>query len=343
MSSNLSVCLDQHSIALRDTESCAYVTGFIKIETDLANFKLPSWARIQLQGHEKIDNITHSILHDTYQLSSRPHDWICDHSDSIYYKLPFRLEVPKDIPSSFQMERYQEKENEKFNDNNDDGIYYTIKATVSGLNQSAREIVHFYRTSDSALIPRRLLWGIAKHATTWHYEIDLPRQLDGAGKPDTMTIRLKSRQRTNRRNIESCLVGCQVIQLVQISDRQDQYDTLMSDTQLLTSPHTSWQYPCQISLEYHSDPIPSAASQRITISHFIRITLSFGNLTGSTCQCEAIEFPVTVTGVPSPKRCVTTRSISRSNSISSSINEVASQDSAVDLLPSPSFKSIYSL
>jgi hypothetical protein len=127
-----------------------------------------------------------------------------------------------------------------------------------------------------------------------------------------------------------------------LKSRQDQYDTLMTDTQLLTLPHTTWQNPCQISFEYNSNPIPSAASQRIVVSHFIRITLSFGNLTGSACQCETIEFPVTVTGSPALTRWIT-RNRSRSNSVSSSINEVASQDSAVDLLPSPSFKSIYSL
>jgi hypothetical protein len=218
MNSTLSVCLDQQSIALRDTESCAFVTGFIKIETDLEDFQLPSWTRLQLQGHEKLDNITQSLLQDTYQLSSRPHDWVCDTSDGIHYKLPFQLEVPSDIPSSFQIEKCHEKENETLYDDDQEGVYYTIKATVSGLNQSAIEIVHFYRTSDSAQIPRRLLWGIAKHATTWHYEIDLPRKLDNDGKSDTVNIRLKPRQRNNRRNLESCLVGCQLIQLVQISE-----------------------------------------------------------------------------------------------------------------------------
>jgi hypothetical protein len=119
-----------------------------------------------------------------------------------------------------------------------------------------------------------------------------------------------------------------------------QYQVLTTTTQLLTSPNSTWTKPCQVDFEVYSQPLPSVSSELLNVDHYLKLTMSFCDITGKAYRSIDSEFPVTITGCcPSPEGALDVM-FPRSQSVCSM--EVASHDSAVDIQSSEPLKDICS-
>jgi hypothetical protein len=209
MSSSLSIYLDQTSLALKDTSGYTNLSGCIHLENADT---LPTWARIQFLGQEKIDTASRIIVDDTYQLSSRPNDWQQDPENKRHFTLLFSFSIPQDMPTSVHICKYHSEDEEE----TEGGIYYTLEATVSTLKQKSIVPIIIYRPYCSLSVPRRLCWGITGHSNMWQYEIDVPHIMDTCTESGSINLRLRSIQNKSNRVAETCLIGCQLIQVVQL-------------------------------------------------------------------------------------------------------------------------------
>ncbi|KAI9487556.1 MAG: hypothetical protein EXX96DRAFT_553752 [Benjaminiella poitrasii] len=347
----LDIYPDKDSFILHRNQQESNITG--TIESSIA----PLWTQIRFIGQEQLNQTIKTIIDTTYLLSTRPTDWKQTTTISHQYSLPFSLAVPSHIPISFQVPSQTGSFEGML-----DGVYYRVEVMVASIDHLFTCPIHFHLSlsplctlSNDDLTrsvhgwPKRVIWGVVQQQQfrlqRWHYELEFSNILD-LDNPDVgcILVRLKSMFRFNKDCC--CLIGCQLIQTVQLEGYKHRYEIISIATNLITSPNATWNDPCQMILEVDNDSIllPTVTSERLAVYHFIKISLAFGSLEGRPTDIKNIEYPITFIGYRKPLLHNTTCQIidykpQRSNSISSygsTIKDVSSEDSAIDVF---SFKS----
>ncbi|CAO3581211.1 unnamed protein product [Absidia cylindrospora] len=130
----------------------------------------------------------------------------------------------------------------------------------------------------------KLCWGMSDQSQ-WQYELELPQLID-ASQSFVFTLRTRMRcfsenhflssSRKKTASLESCMIGVQLYESVQIGSNSISHRVLMTTSHVLTQPSATWTSPCTIALNLIQTPTSSTLySSRIKVIHHLQIALNY--------------------------------------------------------------------
>ncbi|KAI8081341.1 uncharacterized protein BX664DRAFT_388341 [Halteromyces radiatus] len=240
---------------------------------------------IRLIGTERIsEEEDKNIMDDVYRLSSS--EWQSMPSGQ-HYLHPFLLHLPKDLPLTFS-HRYG-------------SIDYTLKAIIhDDPPLIAVRTLYLYRRPPlpiSSSLPSlhtsscsscsssisdefveenrsKLCWGLS-HQAQWQYELELPQWID-ATQSFVCSLRTRMRHHQSNSSLTSCMIGIQLYESIEIGLQTNEPMILLTTSQVLVQPSSTWTCPCTIPVFLHQLPTSSTfRSPRIHVHHHLCITLNY--------------------------------------------------------------------
>ncbi|ORZ10450.1 hypothetical protein BCR42DRAFT_422399 [Absidia repens] len=266
----LSIEMENDTICIESGYSSNRISGhlLLKNESNDDDILLPNalhdcMAHIRLIGKEKIKQHDNDIIiiDDTYSLSSS--DWQYNHTyQGVLTSCSASSLSSTSSTSSFTSPSF-------------------IPSTTS---LSSIPAASFSSRATGFNDRSKLCWGMSDQSQ-WQYELELPQLID-ASQSFVFTLRTRMRcfsenhflssSRKKPASLESCMIGVQLYESVQIGSNSISHKTLMTTSHVLSQPSLTWTSPCTIALDLIQTPTSSTLySSRIKVNHHLQIVLNY--------------------------------------------------------------------